>query len=97
MQAILAVTIPFFALVLCGKQAVDADNNQLPPRLAAMLGFAALALKREKPELGERVQDGIETLREIRLIRSDLPVFLSSGFSEDDMSGRFAGAGLARL
>jgi electron transfer flavoprotein beta subunit len=29
-------------LVLCGKQAVDADNNQLPPRLAAMLGFACV-------------------------------------------------------
>ena len=29
-------------LVLCGKQAVDADNNQLPPRLAAMLGFGCV-------------------------------------------------------
>lgn len=29
-------------LVLCGKQAVDADNNQLPSRLAAMLGFGCV-------------------------------------------------------
>jgi electron transfer flavoprotein beta subunit len=29
-------------LVLCGRQAVDADNNQLPPRLAAMLGFGCV-------------------------------------------------------
>src|SRR5688572_20431232 len=29
-------------VVLCGKQAVDADNNQLPPRLAAMLGFGCV-------------------------------------------------------
>lgn len=38
---------------------------------AAMLGFAALALKREKPELGERVQEGIETLNAlvVRLVR----------------------------
>lgn len=29
-------------LVFCGKQAVDADNNQLPTRLAALLGFAGV-------------------------------------------------------
>ncbi|MGE3173667.1 MAG: electron transfer flavoprotein beta subunit/FixA family protein [Planctomycetota bacterium] len=29
-------------LVFCGKQAVDADNSQLPPRLAAMLGFGCV-------------------------------------------------------
>lgn len=38
---------------------------------AAMLGFAALTLKRERPELGERVQEGIETLNALvlRLVR----------------------------
>ena len=29
-------------LVLCGRQAVDADNNQLPANLAARLGFACV-------------------------------------------------------
>jgi uncharacterized protein len=38
---------------------------------AAMLGFAALALKRDKPEVGERVQQGIDTLQQLvlRLVR----------------------------
>lgn len=38
---------------------------------AVMLGFAAIALKREKPELGERVQTGIDTLQGLilRLVR----------------------------
>jgi hypothetical protein len=36
-----------------------------------MLGFAALALKRDKPEVGERVQQGIDTLQQLvlRLVR----------------------------
>jgi len=29
-------------LVFCGKQAMDADNNQLPSRLATLLGFACV-------------------------------------------------------
>ena len=38
---------------------------------AAMLGFAALALKKDKPEVGERVQTGIDTLQQLvlRLVR----------------------------
>lgn len=38
---------------------------------AAMLGFAALALKRDKPEVGARVQTGIDTLQQLilRLVR----------------------------
>jgi L-cystine uptake protein TcyP (sodium:dicarboxylate symporter family) len=38
---------------------------------AALLGFAALALRREKPEVGERVLTGIETLQALimRLVR----------------------------
>lgn len=34
---------------------------------AAMLGFAALALKRDKPEVGERVQVGIDTLNQLAI------------------------------
>jgi len=29
-------------LVLCGRQATDSDNNQLPPNLATRLGFACI-------------------------------------------------------
>lgn len=38
---------------------------------AAMLGFAAIALKRDKPEVGERVHAGIDTLQQLilRLVR----------------------------
>ncbi|MGE0812306.1 MAG: L-cystine transporter [Vicinamibacterales bacterium] len=38
---------------------------------SSMLGFAVLALKREKPEVGERVQAGIDTLQQLvlRLVR----------------------------
>ena len=38
---------------------------------STMLGFAALALKRDKPEIGERVQTGIDTLQHLilRLVR----------------------------
>jgi uncharacterized protein len=38
---------------------------------AAMLGFAALALKRDKPEVGERVHQGIDALQQLvlRLVR----------------------------
>ncbi len=39
--------------------------------------------------------DGEECFREIRNIRSDVPVILSSGYSEQEATKRFAGKGLA--
>jgi len=39
--------------------------------------------------------DGEETFREIRRLRVDLPVVLSSGYSEQDVVQRFSGKGLA--
>ena len=39
--------------------------------------------------------DGEETFRELRRIRTDLPVILSSGYSEHDVVQRFAGKGIA--
>ena len=39
--------------------------------------------------------DGDETYRELRRIRADVPVILSSGFNEQDVVQRFAGTGLA--
>ncbi len=34
--------------------------------------------------------DGVETLRELRRLKSDTPVILSSGYSEEEVSSRFA-------
>jgi two-component system cell cycle sensor histidine kinase/response regulator CckA len=34
--------------------------------------------------------DGLETLRELRRLRSDTPVILSSGYSEEEVSSKFA-------
>ncbi len=39
--------------------------------------------------------DGEETFRELRRLRSDLRVVLTSGYSEPDLASRFAGKGLA--
>ena len=39
--------------------------------------------------------DGEETFREMRRIKDDVPVILSSGFSEQEITQRFAGKGLA--
>ena len=41
--------------------------------------------------------DGEETLRELRRIRPDLKAVLSSGYSEQDVTDRFGGKGLARF
>jgi CheY-like chemotaxis protein len=41
------------------------------------------------------VMDGAETLVELQAIRPDVRVVLSSGYSEDDATQRFAGAGIA--
>jgi CheY-like chemotaxis protein len=39
--------------------------------------------------------DGEEAFREIRRIRADVPVILSSGYDEKDVTERFAGKGLS--
>ena len=39
--------------------------------------------------------DGEETLRELRLIQSDVRVVLCSGYDEGEIIGRFRGKGLA--
>jgi PAS domain S-box-containing protein len=38
---------------------------------------------------------GEETFRELRLVRGDIPVVLSSGYSEQEVVSRFAGQGIA--
>ena len=39
--------------------------------------------------------DGEEAFHELRAIRSDVPVVLCSGYSEQQVAGRFVGKGLA--
>jgi two-component system, cell cycle sensor histidine kinase and response regulator CckA len=39
--------------------------------------------------------DGEETFRELRKLRKDIPVILSSGYSEQEVITRFSGKGLA--
>ena len=39
--------------------------------------------------------DGVETLAALRAVSGDVPVILSSGYSEHDVSNRFAGKGFA--
>ena len=71
-------------LVLCGKQAVDADNNQLPPRLAAMLGFGCVT------EVSKLTLDGttftaerdIEGGREVLTCKSPAVLSCNKGLNE---------------
>jgi CheY-like chemotaxis protein len=66
-------------------------------------GVAALEKFRRRPEdfrcvvldLTMPHMDGEECFREIRRIRQDVPVILSSGYNEQDVVNRFAGKGLA--
>ncbi|MDZ7727511.1 MAG: PAS domain S-box protein [Dehalococcoidia bacterium] len=52
--------------------------------------YAAVLLDLTMPGL-----DGEEVFRRVRAMRPDVPVILTSGFSEQEATGRFAGAGLA--
>ena len=52
--------------------------------------IVAVVLDLTMPEMG-----GEETFRELRRIRPDVPVLLSSGYNEQDVTSRFAGKGLA--
>ena len=40
-------------------------------------------------------KDGEETFKELRQIRPDVPVILSSGYDEEEIIEKFAGAGLS--
>jgi CheY-like chemotaxis protein len=66
-------------------------------------GCEALARIREQ---GDRIRailldltmprmDGEETFRELQRIRTDIPVVLSSGYTEEDVVQRFAGKAIA--
>jgi CheY-like chemotaxis protein len=52
--------------------------------------IACILLDLTMPRMG-----GEEAFRELRLLKDDGPVILSSGYSEDEVAKRFAGTGLA--
>jgi DNA-binding response OmpR family regulator len=52
--------------------------------------FAAVLLDLTMPHMG-----GEEAFRELRKVRPTVPVVLMSGFSEEDLTGRFTGRELA--
>jgi CheY-like chemotaxis protein len=66
-----------------GRQAVEIFERD-PERIACVL------LDMTMPEM-----DGDECLRELRRIREDVPVILSSGYNQQALSHRFAGRGPA--
>jgi two-component system cell cycle sensor histidine kinase/response regulator CckA len=70
--------------------------------LVASDGREALESLSENPDIGLVLLDltmplmsGVEALREMRRLRPDLPVILSSGYNEVEAMRRFEGQGLA--
>ncbi len=66
-----------------GQKAVDLFR-------ARAAGIRGVLLDMTMPQLG-----GDETFRELRRIRPDVPIILSSGYDEQDATSKFAGKGLA--
>jgi len=64
------------------------DGVELLMRLGDGIDCILLDLTMPKP-------DGEETFREIRKVRSDVPVILSSGYSGKEVSRRFSGKDIA--
>lgn len=71
-------------LVLCGRQAVDSDNNQLPANLAARLGFACVT-EVAKLELADGVftaERDIEGAREVVTCKTPAVISCQKGLNE---------------
>jgi electron transfer flavoprotein beta subunit len=71
-------------LVLCGRQAVDADNNQLPANLATRLGFACVT-EVAKLTLADGVftaERDIEGAREVVTCKTPAVVSCHKGLNE---------------
>ena len=71
-------------IVLCGKQAVDSDNNQLPANLAARLGFACVT-EVNKLELADGVftaERDIEGAREVVTCKTPAVISCNKGLNE---------------
>lgn len=70
-------------LVLCGKQAVDSDNNQFGPRLAQMLGMASIT-EVSKLELADgtlTAERAIEGAREVVTCRTPAVISCEKGLN----------------
>jgi CheY-like chemotaxis protein len=80
------------ALERCGYSVETAADGALAVATVAARPshFDAVLLDLTMPSMG-----GDQALREIHAIRSDIPVILSSGFSEGEAMRRFADRGLA--
>jgi electron transfer flavoprotein beta subunit len=71
-------------LVLCGRQAVDADNNQLPANLATRLGFACVT-EVSKLTLADGVltaERDIEGAREVVTCKTPAVISCQKGLNE---------------
>lgn len=71
-------------LVFCGRQAMDADNNQLPSRLAALLGFGCVT-EVAKLELADGVltaERDIEGAREVLTCKTPAVISCNKGLNE---------------
>ncbi len=74
----------FTALTACdGQEAVDVFRRNADK-------IACVVLDLTMPNM-----DGVEAFHELRKIRGDVRVILSSGYDEQEVSRRFAGAGMA--
>jgi electron transfer flavoprotein beta subunit len=71
-------------LVLCGKQAVDADNNQLAPRLAAMLSFGCVTEVSKLSLAGDvfTAERDIEGAREVLECKAPAVLSCNKGLNE---------------
>jgi electron transfer flavoprotein beta subunit len=71
-------------LVFCGKQAVDADNNQLPPRLATLLDFGCVTevVKLELDSGTFRAERDIEGAREVIECKTPAVISCNKGLNE---------------
>ncbi|GAB4139444.1 MAG: electron transfer flavoprotein subunit beta/FixA family protein [Planctomycetota bacterium] len=71
-------------IVFCGRQAVDSDNNQLPSRLAALLGFGCVteAAKIDLADGTFTVERDIEGAREVLTCRRPAVISCNKGLNE---------------
>ncbi len=96
------------ALLVDDEETVRVVGQRMLERLGfevvcAGNGAEALAIFRERPgdfvcvilDLTMPHMDGEETFRELRRVRPDVCVVLSSGYNEQEVTQRFAGKGLA--
>jgi two-component system, cell cycle sensor histidine kinase and response regulator CckA len=84
------------------KLAAGALKSSGMRAVVAGTGSEALAILRSQPSISVVILDltmplmtGEETLPLIKSIRPDIPVIISSGFSEKEIARRFAASGIA--